>query len=370
MNLSTPAARPLENLLRSRLMAALTAPHGVDRYLDWLAPMKVAGEMRSTVLARRNETADCATLTLARPLGWTGHRAGQHITLSVEIDGVRRTRCFSIASAASANARQLEITVKAQADGFVSRHLVEQLQPGQQVVLSAPSGEFVLPEKLPEGVVLISGGSGITPVMSMLRSLLHDAFDGQIRFLHYSRSYGDLIFADELAELEARHDNLRVIRAVTGDTPCPGDVSGRFDTSHLDGFGPRENDWPAFACGPQGLIESVQGVWRQSDASDRLKYEFFQPPAVPVNRTAGSGEVRFVRSEKLIQDDGRSLLEQAEAAGLKPEHGCRMGICRSCTCRKTTGQVRNLLTGQLSGDGEEDIQPCVTTPVGDVSISL
>jgi stearoyl-CoA 9-desaturase NADPH oxidoreductase len=85
---------------------------------------------------------------------------------------------------------------------------------------------------------------------------------------------------------------------------------------------------------------------------------------------SAEGEVRFVRSETLVTNDGSSLLEQAEAAGLNPESGCRMGICYSCTCKKTAGKVRDLRTGEISSGDEEDIQLCVSVPVGTVTLDI
>ena len=368
MNLNTTPSRTLDNLLRSRLVAALTAPHGVDRYLDWLAPERVTDEMRSRVLARRMETADCVTLTLAVPRGWRGHSAGQHLTVSVELDGRRQTRCFSIASADNSRNGELEITVKAQPDGQVSRFLVDAARPGTTVVLSDASGAFRLPDIRPAGVLLISGGSGITPVMSMLRSLVNEGYEGEIRFLHYARSSEDLIFADELDELTQQHSNLTVYRAFTSDDAVDGELQGRFKPAHLQDFGPAHNDWPAFACGPQPLIEGLQSHWSAQAAGSRLDFEYFQPPRAAA--ADGQGVLQFVRSQVIADDDGRSLLDQAEAADLKPAYGCRMGICRSCTCRKTSGRVRNLLTGRISEDGAEDIQPCITAPASDVSVEL
>jgi ferredoxin len=94
------------------------------------------------------------------------------------------------------------------------------------------------------------------------------------------------------------------------------------------------------------------------------------PPVFVVPAHAGGGSIAFTASDATVTDDGRPLLEQAEAAGLTPEHGCRMGICHSCTCRKTSGAVRNLITGAVSTADEEDVQICVSVPVGDVALSL
>ena len=166
-----------QTLLRSRALEALASPHGVDRYLEILHPMWAAREVRARVVDVRREVdvpghPPVATITLQPTATWRGHRAGQHVQLGVEIDGARRTtRVFSISSPDSRDGDRITITLRANPDGLVSRHLVERAEPGTVVHLSQAQGEFTLPDQVPDHVLFISGGSGITPVMSMLRSL-------------------------------------------------------------------------------------------------------------------------------------------------------------------------------------------------------
>ncbi len=105
-------------------------------------------------------------------------------------------------------------------------------------------------------------------------------------------------------------------------------------------------------------------------AESRLRVEHFVPPAPTASADAGGGTLTFARSGRTATGDGRSLLEQAEAAGLRPEHGCRMGICHTCTCRKTAGSVLDLRSGAVLGDDEPDVRICVSAPVGDVTLDL
>jgi ferredoxin len=119
-----------------------------------------------------------------------------------------------------------------------------------------------------------------------------------------------------------------------------------------------------FACGPPALLDAV----REFTDPQRLHVESFVAPVLTPG-TPGDGAVAFARSGLSVPDDGRSLLEQAEAAGLAPEHGCRMGICKTCTCDMTAGTVRNLRTGETTS-GAEAIQICISVPVGDVDLDL
>src|SRR5262245_15244609 len=152
---------------RSPLCERLTGPHCVDRYTELVDPTWTNGEARAKVVAVRRQTPRSITLTLEPNRAFTGFRAGQHINLTVEIDGRRRTRCYSPASAESA--RHIELTVGRHDGGLVSNYLCNHARPGMIVGLDSVGGDFTLPAIRPRSILFVSGGSGITPVMSMLR---------------------------------------------------------------------------------------------------------------------------------------------------------------------------------------------------------
>lgn len=364
MQAHTPLAY---RLLGSRLVGALSFPHDVDRFLEVVNPRWSVREARATITAVRHQTADTVTLSLRPNAHWQGFVPGQFVALTVEVDGVRRTRCFSPANAA--DQRHIELTIKAQADGLVTRYLCEHARAGTVVGLGSAQGEFRLSGSPAAHTLLISGGSGITPVMAMLRTLIARGHDGRIDFLHYARRADELLYAEELARIERRHGNVRVLRVYTGSDQS-GAASGRFTESQLASLVPDFAGADSYLCGPPGLMASVEAVWRAHGAVSRLSSERFVPATTSTADERAGGELRFARSERLADNDGRSILEQAEAAGLNPAHGCRMGICSTCVCRKTAGTVRNTLTGALSGEADEDIRICVSAPVGTVTVDL
>ncbi len=301
-----------------------------------------------------------ATLTLQPTSTWRGHRAGQHVQLGIEIEGARRTtRVFSVSSPDSRPGDRFTITLRANPNGVVSRYLVERATPGTMVHLSQAEGDFVLPDRVPDHIVLISGGSGITPVMSMLRSLQRRTHRGRITFLHYAQSPAHQIFASELDAIRrAGHGiDVRLLHPELGDPAL--------SPAYLERMVPGYRDIPTWACGPAPLIDAVHGAY---DGSEALRVEYFQPPRVSTDSTGGN--VAFSRSGKAAANSGAPLLEQAEALGLTPEFGCRMGICFSCTSRKSEGTVRNVLTGEESSRPDEDIRICVSAPVGDCVVDL
>lgn len=352
-----------------RLLQALAAPHGVERYVQLVHPTRSLPDRPAELVAVRRNRAGSVTLTL-RPSGhWGGFRAGQFVRVTVEVDGVRETRCYSPACAERSDG-QLELTVKAHPDGTVSRHLNEHARPGMVVGLSAAEGDFVLPRERPERLLLISSGSGITPVMSILRTLCAERHAGNVTFLHYARTNDDVVYRAELAAIAARHRNVRIALACTREARA-GQLAGHIGRAHLRRVAPDHRAAHTYVCGAPGLIAWARATWAADGIEQRLHVESFRPPAHATGGEAKSaGSVRFARSDIRVPSDGRSLLEQAEQAGLRPPFGCRMGICRICTCRKTAGSVRNVLSGELSSAKEEDVQICVSAPVGDVELAL
>jgi ferredoxin-NADP reductase len=333
----------------TQLLDLLTGPHGVDRYTEIVNPVWTR-DARAEVVSVARQTPRSVTLTLLPNRAFAGLRAGQHVNLTLEIDGRRHTRPYSPANAEGSGL--LELTVGLHDGGLVSSFLRDAARPGMVVGLDGVGGDFVLPAELPERIAFVSGGSGITPVLAMLRTLVARGHEGEVTFLHYARSAAEACYRDELAAL----DGVRVLHGFTRDT-AGSDVGPRFDPALI-------GDAAVFACGPPALVDAVRAAYPDA------RSESFVPPVFEVPENPSGGTVAFAASGVSASDDGRSLLEQAEAAGLTPESGCRMGICHSCTCRKTSGAVRNLITGAVSTAGEEDVQICVSVPVGDVELAI
>lgn len=340
-------------VLGSSLVDLLTGPHGVDRYTELVSPTWTRNDARARVVAVRRATPRSVTLLLEPNDAFGGFKAGQHINLSVEIDGRRRTRCYSPAS--PEGQRLIELTIGRHEGGLVSEYLYRNARPGMVVGLDNVGGDFVLPAIRPRRILLVSGGSGITPVMSMLRTLLAERYAGRVTFIHYARTPEEACYRDELAGMP----RVQVLHGYTRAQDA-GDLRGYFDGEHLRAAGPEPD--AVYVCGPPALVAAVRE--QRPDAIS----ESFVPPQFTADPSGG--RVTFLGSTIAVVDDGRSLLEQAESAGLQPASGCRMGICHSCTCRKAGGTVRNLITGALSTAESEDIQICVSVPVGDVEIDL
>ncbi len=361
--------RRLERVLRSRVVQLATTPHGPDRYLKLVNPLWSLESRRALLVDLRRETRDVMTLVLDPGPDWGPHRAGQHVRIDVEIDGRRRTRYFSVSSSAHRDDGLITLTIKAHPDGFVSRFVNTHVRPGLVIEVSDPRGEFVLPEERPDDLLLVSGGSGITPTMSMLRTLVDEGHAGRVTFMHYTRTTADRIFADELDRLDAEHDNLTLVNVYSDEDRPEDRFRGFLEREHLDTVLPEWRDVPAYVCGPPPMLDAAEAIWEDAGATDNFHIERFTL-RVPSPDAPAEGTVRLTASDIELDNDGRPLLVQCEDAGVTPEYGCRMGICKTCTTRKVAGPTQNLSSGDVSQEDDENIQICVSVALGDVELDL
>jgi stearoyl-CoA 9-desaturase NADPH oxidoreductase len=364
---SAPRPRsPLGRLLGSRLVESLVYPHSLDQYLGLVAPRIAVHQIRAEVLDVVRETSDVVTLVLSPTANFPGFLAGQYVPVSVEIDGVRHTRCFTLSSAPERADGAITITVKARPNGTVSSYLVEHAAKGMHLQLSEPRGDFVLPSPPPARMLFVSGGSGITPCMSILRSLAAQDHQGEVLFVHFARSLADVIFASELKALARTMRRLRVVVQTEEGLGRPPALS----EASLAALAPDFEHVDAWVCGPESLMDAVRSAYAARSARGRVRSEAFALSTPVRGKPHASGALTFARSQKSAPSDGRTLLDQVEAAGLAGRRGCGMGICMQCRCKKLSGVTENLRTGQLSTEPGEEIQLCISVPVGDVTLDL
>lgn len=351
----------VKRALRSSLLSALASPLSVDDYLALIDARLSVTEARGRVASVTRQTRDSVTLSIAPNDNWRGHRAGQHVLLGIELDGVRHSRCFSLVS--RPGEPLLEITVKRNGNGRVSNYLVDHAERGQLVYLSTPEGDFLPSEQaMPDKALLLSAGSGITPVMGLLRDWLGRGQIADIVFVHYARTATDLIYAAELEALEAEHPQLRVITMFTADKRG-GRITAEGLTADVPDIATRET----WLCGPAGFMETAEVLVRERSDQPLHREQF---AATRREAAKGQGSVHFLRSDRAASGDEGSLLEIAEGAGLNPAYGCRMGICHACKCRVAEGSVRDLRSNRVREVRDTDIQLCIHAAAGDVSVEL
>jgi ferredoxin-NADP reductase len=346
------------------LVGLVATPLAPSHYLGLVQPLAATHALYARVESVWDETADARTLTLRPGRGWRPHRAGQHVLVTVAVDGRMATRTYSISSAAGRTDGRITITVKAMPGGRVSRHLVRELAPGEHVSLGLPQGDFVLPEVAPAKSLFVTAGSGITPVMSMLRTLAARGPLPDIVHLHYAPSARDVIFADELAELAATHPRYRLATVFTRQ-------SAGFDGAALDAHCPDWRERTAWACGPASLLDAAVVSFAAAGRSEHLHIERFAAPITAPAVDGCGGRVRFSASRVDVEADASTpLLRVAEDAGVSAPHGCRMGICRTCDATLLSGCVRDLRTGHTIDEPGARVQVCVCAAAGDVELEL
>jgi ferredoxin-NADP reductase len=351
------------SVVASRWLRPLGDEAAIDDLLGQVNPLWSLNRVRARVERVVDETADAKTFVLRPNRHWRGFKAGQHVVVDVEINGARHQRAYSLSSDPADRSR-VSITVKRQAGGRVSNALHHAIKVGDVLGLSAATGDFTLPAALPRKLLLLGAGSGVTPLMSMLHALHGAGYDGDVVFVHASRNQQDAIFSGALRSLVMQWSGLRWIEHHS-------DQQGRLDAATLAQNVPDLADRQTFLCGPLGFIDWVDAEWQARGIADKLAVERFGAPVAKPRIGDAPVEIDCVKSERSFSAAGtQSLLVEAEAAGLNPKYGCRAGICASCTCRKQSGTVENLLTGEVSDAPDELIRLCVSVARSDVRLAL
>lgn len=355
----------IDTALKSPLARILTWPHSPESYLEFLAPEVGGQAVKATVKALRQETRRAVSLVLQPNHRWQGHVPGQYVSLTVSLNGRRHSRCFTVSGAEQGCP---VVTIQSQAGGVVSGWANEAVRVGDSVELSAATGDFVLPARRPDRLLFIAGGSGITPIRALTDQLVAEGHAGPVDILYYVPTRQDAIFLAHLGAVAGAHPHVRLHLVETRDSRSR--MGGHFTAAHLQAIGADASASTAYVCGPAPLIAAVEQHWQAAGRRHRLVLERFRAATAPVAPGAEAVAVEFRESAVTTTAPGRTLLEAAEGAGLAPTSGCRQGICRTCTCRKLVGRVRDLRTGEISGDGEEDIALCVSVPVTPVTLDL
>jgi stearoyl-CoA 9-desaturase NADPH oxidoreductase len=346
----------------------LTTPLLPDDYLRLVNPLWSSRELRGRVEKVVPETEDAATLVIRPGWGWRyDHKPGQYVGIGVQVDGKFQWRSYSVSSAPRRSGRTIAITVRAMPEGLLSSHLVNGLEPGTIVRLALPEGDFVLPDPPPDKMLFLVGGSGVTPVMAMLRTLDRRSRKGDRAMpdvvLHYSSPTEErMIFREEIARLEEAHDSLTVHRLHT-------DTDGMLELADLDTICPDWRERETYACGPGPMLDAITEHFEAQDLDEHLHLERF---SLDLGGDGGEGgTITFRNSGKKVEVDGATtVLEAGEEAGIGMPYGCRMGICHTCTLTLVSGTVRDLRNGDEFGQPNEPVQTCVTAAVGDCTLDI
>ena len=350
-----------------RLAEMALTPHNPDDFLDLVAPLRSGAPLRARILEVHPETRDAATIVLQPGRAWAGPVPGQYIRIGIDVDGVRHWRAYSLTHGPTRD-RRISITVKAVEGGVVSPFLVHQTKPGTIVHLEQAAGEFVL-DDTHRRLLFVTAGSGITPVIGMLRNLFPVTDEGvrphtdlDIAVVHLAPSHPDSIFVSNLEELGASG-------AITLITHYD-DEHGVFDVGQLEALVPDLAERVTFACGPGPLLDALRT--HHDERGLDLQIEQFRVATI----TPAEGGTVAIAGQVIDVPAGTTILDAAEAAGVLMPSGCRMGICMGCVLPMTEGAVRDLRTGTVTevrpGETAENglsVQTCINGAAGACAIS-
>jgi ferredoxin-NADP reductase len=343
------------------------------------------------IVALARETADAISLVLADPEGEPVEFVpGQFFTVLVTVDGEALRRAYSLSSCAQEQER-VRITIKRVAGGKVSNYLNDHARVGQRLRVLGPSGAFTLrpDEAKARRLMMIAGGSGITPIMAILRSLLAVEPRTQVALLYGNRGVDDIIFKRELDHLFAAHADRLHVRHVLSRPPAGAweggaglldELTVERELVGLESLGLLGADHEYFVCGPEGMMQAVRGVLRARDVAPRKIHEerFSQPQLRPRVRRDSSGgdaapadEPRAVvvrrgglPATRYLVEPGQTVLEGGLASGVPLRYSCAMGGCGACKVTLAEGEVEmeepNCLTAAERARGE--VLACVCYP--------
>lgn len=357
---------------RLRTLADLyTYPLRLSHYAELVNPLWATHQLQARVVQVWDETKDARTLTLKPGRNWRTHRAGQHIRVGVAAQGCQYARTYTISSPPERRDGCFTITVKAIADGRISHQLVREIKAGDHLPVGLPQGDFYLPDAMPVLPLFITAGSGITPAMSMLRSLIAQQRLPDSVHIHYAPHDFDVIFGAELGQMASTHAAYTLHRIYTHEYGDDKQSKGYFSAEQLDRLCPDWAQRDVYACGPPGLLAALEEHFAAAGRSAHLHIERFLADFSAPPKDAVGGQVRFANSGLEQPADATTpLLRVAEEAGLNPPHGCRMGICHTCTTQLLSGCVRDLRDNTLINETGSRIQTCICAAAGDCELAL
>lgn len=374
---ATPTTVRIRRAVRS-VVDLYATPLTASHYVELVNPLWATHRLQARVVDVWDETSDARTLTLQPGRNWRAHRAGQHVRIGLSIDGRHYTRTYSISSPPSRQDGLITITVKMIDGGRLSPHLVRSVKVGDHLPIGLPQGDFVRPWGRPVRPLYITAGSGITPVMSMLRNDVEEEFLPDTTHVHYAPHAYDVVFGQELQRIAADHPrSYRYHPVYTRELGAETSHERHFSRAQLEELCPDWRERETWACGPQGLLDALEATWAEAGIAERLHTERFRAALAPLPADVTGGDVTFALPDRTVTataDGTTPLLRVAEEEGLNPPHGCRMGICRTCDVPLTEGRVRDLRTGETVEVGPQDaprtVQTCVTAAAGRCSLAL
>lgn len=328
---------------------------------SWQTPL-------ATVVERRVEARDTVTLVLRPNSHFGGFAPGQHVNVTLDVAGVRQTRSYSLTGVPQKSGL-LSITAKRVEGGRVSTELCQHVRVGDVVELGQAYGEMTIPDDYDGNWLLLAAGSGITPLMSIVRALTQNNLQQSVTLVYWARTRADLCFFQELRKLSVSQPHFHVHFVLTREPePLLDDVQGRPSLALFESLVADIATQRVYACGSAGFVEAVHGLL--SDRVETFSSEAFTPVRMPLT-DAGTVSVRLTKSQQTLElPVGKTILQGLEEVGITPPSGCRMGICNTCACGKESGVTEDILSGDVSAEAASALRICISAARSDIALDL
>lgn len=345
------------------LVDAVLPPDVHDFWAGKLNPVWSRTRVLARIVARHPAARDAVTLELQPNRNHRGLLPGQHLNVTVEIDGIRHVRSYS-PSLVAGDPRRLEITVKRVEGGLVSGWLCSEAAVGTIVELGEAYGEMTT-DRIAGPLLCLAAGSGITPFLSMVRAQALLGMPRALTLVYWAGQRDELCHADELQALAARFPNFHLRTVLTRDAGPHGERGERLQAAHLAGL---ETGTTVLACGPAGFVATARTL-AEATGTGFCGEAFSLPEADAVS--GAPVRVTLARSRReLLVPAGQTLLTALEAQGVKPASGCRMGICNTCACGKLEGTSEDTRTGERQHEASTALRICISSARSDLVLDL
>ncbi|MDN5513503.1 ferredoxin reductase [Acinetobacter sp.] len=334
--------------------------HAANFWLQKFNSLWSVNQALGKIVQKENAAQNMASLTLQVNRHFKMGQAGQHHPILVEVDGIRYERSYSLTQL---DAQHVLLTVKKVDQGKVSSWLVEQSQVGDILEFGQPYGDMLLPTQA-QPMVLLAAGSGITPMLSLLKALSKTGQMAQapIQLLYWVKQYADCAFKTRFEKLAEQYPNFSFQVFYTQEE----DAGVRLNQDHAALVTNIENS-VVYACGPSGFVAQAEQLFAHAQS---FKSEAFSMSAVE-NSDIGFVNITLLKSKKVVAiPKGQSILTSLEQQNIKPTHGCRMGICNKCVCNKVEGSTKNLVNGSQNSEPGNVLKICVNSAQSDLVIDL
>ncbi len=348
------------NSLFNSLAQSVMNSHDANFWLQKINPLWSVNQPLARIVKKQNVAKDTVSLILQCNRHVVRGVAGQHHPVTVEIAGRHYERTYSLMQV---DTDHLCLTVKKVAQGLVSSWLVEHSQTGDILRLGQPYGEMQQTIST-SNLALLAAGSGITPMLSLIEALCQSKQldTTSVKLMYWVKTHADAAYAEYLKEVADNFSNFSYQIFYTREQ------DPRLNQSHADQFAALA-DTTVYACGPSGFATLAESLFKQAAV---LHTEAFSLSQFAEDHTeTGFVNVTLTHSNKTLAiPKGQSILASLEQQGIKPNHGCRMGICNKCACNKAQGATKNLLNGAANHEPAQLLKICVNSAQSDLVIDL